>query len=91
MKSTNPRLSRRRVVQGLGAAFLPLPHAFGWAADYPTKPIELVVPASAGGGTEMGPAIAKAPQPVSPRTIHGKRSPMSASCAGSTHADDEQK
>lgn len=52
MKSTNPRLSRRRVVQGLGAAFLPLPHAFGWAADYPTKPIELVVPASAGGGTD---------------------------------------
>jgi len=52
MKSTNPRVSRRRVVQGLGAAFLPLPHAFGWAADYPSKPIELVVPASAGGGTD---------------------------------------
>jgi len=52
MKSTIPRISRRHVVQGLGAALLPLPHAFARAADYPAKPIELVVPASAGGGTD---------------------------------------
>lgn len=43
---------RRRVLQLLGAALLPLPAALAWADDYPTKPIELVVPASAGGGTD---------------------------------------
>ena len=44
-------MHRRRAVQGLGAALLPL----AWPAlaeDYPSKPIELIVPASAGGGTD---------------------------------------
>jgi len=44
--------SRRRVLQGIGAALLPLPAAIAFAQDYPGKPIELVVPASAGGGTD---------------------------------------
>lgn len=52
MTSMPSPLRRRRVVQGLGAALLPLPYAFSLAADYPNKPIELVVPASAGGGTD---------------------------------------
>ena len=47
-----PLTTRRRVLQGLGAALLPLPAAFAFAKDYPTKPIELVVPSSAGGGTD---------------------------------------
>lgn len=44
--------SRRRALQALGAAMLPLPAALAFAQDYPAKPIELVVPASAGGGTD---------------------------------------
>ncbi|MGJ7507140.1 Bug family tripartite tricarboxylate transporter substrate binding protein [Variovorax sp. GT1P44] len=49
--------SRRRMLQGLGAAAM-LPVAFAVKADaYPTKPVELVVPASAGGGTD---ALARA-------------------------------
>lgn len=48
---------RRRMLQGLGAAAM-LPVAFAVKADaYPTKPVELVVPASAGGGTD---ALARA-------------------------------
>jgi len=50
------KATRRRVLQGLGAAMLPL--AFpALADDYPSKPVELVVPASAGGGTD---ALARA-------------------------------
>jgi tripartite-type tricarboxylate transporter receptor subunit TctC len=37
---------------GAGAGLLLLPAAAAWADDYPAKPIELVVPASAGGGTD---------------------------------------
>lgn len=44
--------SRRRALQALGAIMLPLPAALAFAQDYPAKPIELVVPASAGGGTD---------------------------------------
>lgn len=49
-KQINPH--RRRALQAIGAALLPLPAALVWADDYPNKPIELVVPASAGGGTD---------------------------------------
>jgi tripartite-type tricarboxylate transporter receptor subunit TctC len=42
---------RRLVLQGLGAVLLPMPLA-AFADDYPTKPVELVVPSSAGGGTD---------------------------------------
>lgn len=45
------RAQRRLVLRGLGAALLPLPLA-ALAQDYPTKPVELVVPSSAGGGTD---------------------------------------
>ncbi|WP_076997370.1 tripartite tricarboxylate transporter substrate binding protein [Variovorax sp. KK3] len=48
--------TRRRILQGLGLAALPL----SWPAladTYPAKPVELVVPASAGGGTD---ALARA-------------------------------
>jgi tripartite-type tricarboxylate transporter receptor subunit TctC len=49
--------TRRRMLQGLGAAAM-LPVAFAVKAEgYPTKPVELVVPASAGGGTD---ALARA-------------------------------
>lgn len=43
--------SRRRLLQGLGAVLMPLPFA-AVAQTYPGKPIELVVPSSAGGGTD---------------------------------------
>lgn len=44
--------SRRRILQGLGlAATWPMSWS-AFADDYPSKPIELIVPASAGGGTD---------------------------------------
>lgn len=46
-----PRAQRRRLLQGFGVMLLPLPFA-AFADDYPSKPVELVVPASAGGGTD---------------------------------------
>lgn len=49
-------IMRRRVLQGLGAAVLPLSLP-ALADTYPSKPVELVVPASAGGGTD---ALARA-------------------------------
>ena len=53
MTSTSPTdgRRRRRVLQLMGAAILPLPFALH-AQTYPGKPVELVVPASAGGGTD---------------------------------------
>lgn len=50
MQDRNGR-NRRRIVQGLGLAALPVPWS-AFANDYPNKPIELIVPASAGGGTD---------------------------------------
>ena len=43
--------NRRRLIQAMGAAALPMPWS-AFADDYPSKPIELIVPASAGGGTD---------------------------------------
>jgi len=43
--------NRRRLIQSMGVTALP----WSWAAfadDYPSRPIELIVPASAGGGTD---------------------------------------
>ncbi|MEJ8825585.1 tripartite tricarboxylate transporter substrate binding protein [Variovorax humicola] len=47
----SPLAHRRQVLQGLGAMLLPTSFA-AFAEDYPAKPVELVVPASAGGGTD---------------------------------------
>ena len=44
---------RRQVLQQLGAGLLLSPVLSGWANDYPTKSIELVVPAAAGGGSDV--------------------------------------
>ena len=49
--SDSLKAQRRLVLQGLGAMLLPMPFA-AFAEDYPTKAVELVVPASAGGGTD---------------------------------------
>lgn len=63
-------IRRRHALQALAAVALPLSSLSAWADDYPNKAIELVVPASAGGGTD---ALARAfseavkkylPQPV---------------------------
>jgi tripartite-type tricarboxylate transporter receptor subunit TctC len=55
--SHSSNAGRRQLLQGLGAAAL-LPWVLpAQAEDYPTKPVELVVPASAGGGTD---ALARA-------------------------------
>ena len=56
--TSTPRstIGRRLVLQGIGAAMLPLPFALR-AETYPGKAVELVVPASAGGGTD---ALARA-------------------------------
>lgn len=57
MTSTHPNtLSRRRLLQGLGAAVW-LPAGMARASDYPLRPIEVIVPASAGGSTD---AVARA-------------------------------
>lgn len=57
MTSTLPQqLNRRRLVQGLGATML-LSTGLARASDYPQRPIEVVVPASAGGSTD---AVARA-------------------------------
>ena len=68
LDSTNA--GRRQLLQGLGAAAL-LPWVLPvHAEDFPTKPVELVVPASAGGGTDaLARAFAEAaknhlPQPL---------------------------
>ncbi|RZL64706.1 MAG: tripartite tricarboxylate transporter substrate binding protein [Variovorax sp.] len=49
--STVLRAPRRLLLQSLCAALIPASFS-ALAQDYPTKPIELVVPASAGGGTD---------------------------------------
>jgi tripartite-type tricarboxylate transporter receptor subunit TctC len=50
--SLNSEINRRSILAGLGAVALPGSVVFADELDYPTKPIELVVPASAGGGTD---------------------------------------
>ena len=55
--TTPPRLpTRRQFALAAGStlfAALPLTAAAQGAADYPNKPIELVVPFGAGGGTDV--------------------------------------
>jgi tripartite-type tricarboxylate transporter receptor subunit TctC len=48
----NPPLSRRHALQLLGSGLLVSPVLTASANDYPTKPVELVVPAAAGGGSD---------------------------------------
>jgi len=50
--STNAKLNRRAVIGGIGALALPSTQLWAQEAEYPNKPIELVVPAAAGGGTD---------------------------------------
>ncbi len=50
--STNAKLNRRAVIGGIGALALPSTQIWAQEAEYPNKPIELVVPAAAGGGTD---------------------------------------
>ncbi len=50
--STNAKLNRRAVIAGIGALALPSTQMWAQEAEYPNKPIELVVPAAAGGGTD---------------------------------------
>jgi tripartite-type tricarboxylate transporter receptor subunit TctC len=44
--------NRREIVSGLGALAIPLSGLCADDPDFPNKPIEIVVPASAGGGTD---------------------------------------
>jgi len=51
--STHNGFKRRKFVAGLGALTLPVSFAsLADEGDYPNKPIEVVVPAAAGGGTD---------------------------------------
>jgi tripartite-type tricarboxylate transporter receptor subunit TctC len=50
---TKQFIPRRSVLQQLGVSLLLSPSIAAWADDYPTKPIELIVPTSAGGGTDV--------------------------------------
>ena len=45
-------LHRRQVLLNLGSGLLLSPALSAWADNHPTKPVELVVPAAAGGGSE---------------------------------------
>ncbi|WP_198140932.1 hypothetical protein [Polaromonas sp. JS666] len=66
----NIPLTLARTARALTLALLPLATSAALAADYPTRPLELVVAASAGGGTDvMARAFADAarkhfPQPI---------------------------
>lgn len=50
----NPRTPRRRLIQGLAAGLLAAATGLpALAADFPTKPVTLVVPFAAGGGLDV--------------------------------------
>jgi tripartite-type tricarboxylate transporter receptor subunit TctC len=44
---------RRRILKQLGAGLFLYPAVSAWADYYPSKPIELIVPTAAGGGTDV--------------------------------------
>lgn len=73
--SAGRRWNRRRVLQSLGAAALPWPLA-ALADDYPNHAVELVVPASAGGGTDaltrLYAEVAKKYMPQQPFVVNNK-------------------
>lgn len=68
-------LRRRRLLQSLGAATLPWPMGV-FAQEYPGHPIEVVVPASAGGGTDaltrLFAEVAKKYLPQQPLVVNNK-------------------
>jgi tripartite-type tricarboxylate transporter receptor subunit TctC len=51
-RSNDRRLPRRRFLSLAGAAALPTAGRIAWAQVYPTRPIKIVVPFAAGGGTD---------------------------------------
>jgi tripartite-type tricarboxylate transporter receptor subunit TctC len=51
-RSNDRRLPRRRFLSLAGAAALPTAGRIAWAQVYPTRPITIVVPFAAGGGTD---------------------------------------
>ena len=56
MRTSSSELNRRQLLQTTGAGFAAamLPgYAVGQSDAYPTRPIELIVPSSAGGGTDV--------------------------------------
>ena len=62
MTLPSPAFPRRSLVLGLAA--LPLAHGAHAQSGYPTRPIELIVPAGAGGGTDVvARAFAEAAKP----------------------------
>lgn len=67
---------RRHLIQALGAAALPLSWPAFAADDYPNRPIELIVPASAGGGTDaltrLFAEVAKKYLPQQPFVVNNK-------------------
>jgi tripartite-type tricarboxylate transporter receptor subunit TctC len=81
VRSAGLFLSRRSFVAA--AAALPLARAWAQAGDYPNRPIELVVPYGAGGGTDvLARAYAEATRKYLPQTITVLNKPGASGAIG---------
>ncbi|APW37835.1 ABC transporter substrate-binding protein [Rhodoferax koreense] len=77
------RAPRRAFVRGIGLAALSLAAMPSFAADYPTRPVELVVAASPGGGTDvLARAFADAARKYFPQPIIVVNRPGASSAIG---------